>query len=72
MTEAGRRDRARLNFLEIPRNRSRLTIGGPDGIVIVSPAVPPNRFWRTMQRWCLGLVWEELEDPNFQFGSGDE
>lgn len=46
----------------VPDNKSRCTIGGPNGLVITSPTPAPNRFWRVMQRWCLGIVWEVLDD----------
>ena len=49
-------DGAALSFM--PANRSRCTIGG---LVITSPTPAPNRFWRIMQRWCLGIVWEVID-----------
>ncbi len=49
-------------FFVAPKNRSKLTIGGPNCIVIVSAAKCPNLFWRTMQRWLLGFVWEEIDE----------
>ncbi len=62
-------DEGGIKFRAPPPVRSRCTIGGPNGIKIVSPAVAPNRFWRMMQRWCLGIVWEILDDDNQPIGN---
>ncbi len=57
MTEARTVNSENISF---PKNRSRMTLGGVNGILIEMPSKRPNCFWRIMQYLILGLKWEKL------------
>ena len=62
ITEPARDYAAGATLAFTPAIKSRCTIGGPGAIVIQLPTPAPNLFWRTMQRWCLGIVWEVVDE----------